>query len=139
MVIAVLAAAGAVIVFLTIANTAARYGELPDRIPLHFWLDGTVNTWGPRPAVWLMVLLQIVLAALYSALTGLWLHQELPVRFVTAMAAFGLLMLLLLWRAQLLIISTALSGKTRADLVPFWWFFGVTMLCAIAIVTAFAH
>ncbi len=35
----------------------AHFGELPDRIPIHFDGRGEPNGWGPRAAVWLIPLL----------------------------------------------------------------------------------
>jgi hypothetical protein len=41
-VIAALVAAGIGLIGATASLTLGRYGELPDRVPMHFWFDGTV-------------------------------------------------------------------------------------------------
>lgn len=129
-----LAAFAASIVLTTIASTARAYRQLPERIPMHFWIDGTVNAYGPRPMAWFLVALQIWLGVLFTSIAGSWLREDLPASHAIAMAGFADVMLLLLWRAQQLIIETGLSGKDRADLKPFWLFFGATMLSALLLV-----
>jgi len=128
------AAFGVSIVLTTIASTARAYRQLPERIPMHFWIDGTINGYGPRPMAWFVVALQIWLGALFASIAGSWLREGLPASHVLAMAGFANVLLLLLWRVQQLIIETGLSGKNRADLKPFWLFFGATMLSALLLV-----
>ena len=129
------AAIAAVLVAGSIAETLRSYDRLPERVPLHFGLDGSIDTYGPRFMVWSMVVVQIAIAALFAGIIALFLSQGLPARVSVAMAGFGDVMILMLWRAQRLIIETALSGQDRADLRAFWWLFGATMLCAIGLVT----
>lgn len=124
-------ATGMAIVALTAFGTARAYGQLPGRVPLHFGLDGTVNGWGPRPMVWSIVAVQVLIAVSFGNAIAGFAAQPLPARYALAMTAFGDLILLLLARAQKLVIETALSGKTSADLRAFWLFFGVTMLSAV--------
>jgi phospholipase C len=120
MIVGVLAGAGLVMVTATIFMTARSYGKLPQRVPLHFGLDGSVNTWGPRPAVWLVPAIQLAIATMDALVFS---SGAEPVR--------GLLLadfiLALMWRAQLLIITTATSGKTKADLSGFWLTLLVTL------------
>ncbi|MFY9718497.1 MAG: DUF1648 domain-containing protein [Candidatus Cybelea sp.] len=127
MLVALLAAAGLVIVAATVILTATSYGQLPGRVPLHFGLDGTVNTWGPRPAVWLVPLVQLTIAA-----------ADAFVFTTVTDAARGLLIadfiLALLWRAQVLIISTGVSGKDRADLRGFLLFFLFTLAAVLLVI-----
>jgi uncharacterized membrane protein len=49
----------------TAAITSSRYGDLPEKIPMHFGLDGTVNRYGPRSMAWLLVVNQVVIAAVF--------------------------------------------------------------------------
>lgn len=139
MVLALLAALGAAIFLLTIVNTANSYPRLPERIPMHFGIDGTVDGYGPRFSAWLMVALQLVSGAVFAWVLGLYIRQGVPARAVFAMAAFADFIIVLFWRAQQLIIATALSGKKRVDLTSFWMFFGATMTCAVALVLIFAR
>jgi uncharacterized membrane protein len=115
MLVALVAAAGLAILAATIILTAASYGQLPERVPLHFGLDGTVNTWGPRAAVWLLPLVALTIA-IVNALA--FTTGAEPVRMLL-LADF---VLALMWRAQLLIITTATSGKDKAEMGGFWLF-----------------
>lgn len=128
-------AIGTVLIADSFGTTYRSYARLPNRVPLHFAIDGTVDGYGPRPAVWLIVGVEFGCAALFLWVITLFVHQGLPSRVPIAMAAFGDFMLLLLWRAQRLIIETALSGQNRVELRSFWLFFAATMACAIVLVT----
>jgi hypothetical protein len=131
MIVGLLAGIGFAIVAATIFQTATTYGRLPQRIPLHFGLDGTVNTWGPRPTVWLLPVIQLVIATINAL-----------VFTTTTDPARGLLMadfvLALTWRAQVLIIATATSGKTKADMGGFW-LFALFTLGAVLLVVFFTR
>ena len=54
-----------------VALVAACYGALPDRVPTHWGLDGTV-TYGPKALLWLFALLSPALTALLRLLPRLW-------------------------------------------------------------------
>jgi uncharacterized membrane protein len=115
MIVALFAGVGIGIVIATIILTATSYQQLPERVPLHFGLDGTINMWGPRAAVWLLPAIQVVIATA----DGL--------AFKTGAAPGpGLLIadfvLALTYRAQVLIIDTAKSGKEKAEMRGFWFF-----------------
>lgn len=56
-----IAAAGFGVIAATAWITAAEYKNLPDRVPMQFWFDGKPTSFGPRPAVWLIVGVQVVL------------------------------------------------------------------------------
>lgn len=137
MIEAFLVAVGAAVVFFTIVEAGQKYSSLPVSVPLHFGIDGTVNMYGPRPMVWMLVAVELFCATLFLYVMSQLVRQQLPVRETTAMIAFGDIVLLQLWRAQKLIIETALSGKTRADLRGFWMFFAATMTSAILLVVVF--
>ena len=53
-----------------VALVAACYGALPDRVPTHWGLDGTV-TYGPKALLWLFALLSPALTALLRLLPRL--------------------------------------------------------------------
>ncbi|HZV77772.1 MAG TPA: DUF1648 domain-containing protein [Candidatus Babeliales bacterium] len=119
----ILIAAGAVIIIGTVVTTAARYRELPDRIPIHFGLDGSANRYGPRSAIWILVATQLLIASTY-ALTG-------------GEGGLGSLItndciLAIAWYAQLQIISAAITGQNRINPLRFWIFFAVMMAAGIA-------
>jgi len=129
--IAVLVAVGIVLIGATASLTLRRYGELPDQIPMHFWFDGTVTNYGPRPVAWLLVGIQIVIAVTY-ALT-----------FASGASHVGAsimadCVIAVCWRSQVLIISAALSGKKRVEMAGFYLFLAVMLTIGFAAVR-FTH
>lgn len=89
----------------TVVVTSSRYGELPETIPIHFGLDGTVNGYGPRSTVWMLVGTQAAIAVgsfLIYATTG-----------ARVALVLGVCMLAIFWRVQLLILSAATPGEKR--------------------------
>jgi uncharacterized membrane protein len=124
-VIAVLVAVGLVLIGATASLTLWRYGELPDQIPMHFWFDGTVTNYGPRPVAWLLVGVQIVIAvtcALTFASGASHLGESIMVDSVIAVC----------WRSQVLIISAALSGKKRVEMGGFYLFLAIMLTIGFA-------
>lgn len=125
--IAALVALGLVLIGATASLTLRRYGALPDQIPMHFWFDGTVTNYGPRPVAWLLVGIQIVIAVT-CALT-----------FTSGASHVGELIVLdsiiaVCWRSQVLIISAALSGKKRVEMAGFYLFLAIMLIIAFAAV-----
>lgn len=106
---------GVVIVAGTAVITASRYGDLPDRIPIHFSLNGTVNSYGPRQTAWLIVVVQFAMLAIFA------LTYEAGVARGTLVLGVGALAIAA--AAQMLILSAATSGKTRVNMTGFWVFF----------------
>jgi hypothetical protein len=97
---------GAAIMVGTAAITSSRYGDLPETIPIHFGLDGTVNRYGPRSMAWVLVVNQVVIAAAFFTL-----YATTGTRGVLVM---GVCLLALFLRVQLLILSAAMAGAKRA-------------------------
>jgi len=83
--------------------TAARYGDLPENVPIHFGLDGTVNQCGPRSTVWLLVATQVVIAVASSSV-----YVTTGARGILVM---GVCVLAIFLRVQLLILSAAMTGE----------------------------
>jgi hypothetical protein len=123
--IAVLAAVGILLIGTTASLTFRRYGELPDQIPMHFWFDGTVTNYGPRPVAWLLVGIQIVLAVTYA------LTFESGTSHVGALISADCL-IAVCWRSQVLIISAALRGKKRVEMAGFYLFLAVMSTIVLA-------
>lgn len=115
--------AGAVVIVATVVMTAMRYRDLPETIPIHFGIDGTANSYGPRVTAWMLPAIQVVIAFTYAAIYT----TEGRLGFLV----MGVGMLAIFWRAQLLILSTAMSGKKRAPLLGFLIFFTITLAVAI--------
>ena len=123
--IAVLVAVGLVLIGATVSLTLRRYGGLPDQIPMHFWFDGTVTNYGPRPVAWLLVGVQIVIAvtcALTFASGASHVGESIMVDSVIAVC----------WRSQVLIISAALSGKKRVEMGGFYLFLAIMLTIGFA-------
>jgi uncharacterized membrane protein len=118
-------AAGAAIIIGTIAFTAARYPELPDRVPLHFGITGVADSYGPRPFIWITVALQLLCAVLYAVLYLAVRNRSTLITGVGVLAIF-------LW-AQMQIVSAAITGKNRIPVALFWAIF-VGILAATIVI-----
>lgn len=112
----------------TVALTAARYGQLPDRVPIHFGFDGNADAYGPRYAIWIGPAAQIVVAALS------WLAFAVERMARTLIVVDAVLAMCLV--AQYLILEAATTGKTRLNLTAFWASFVVGL--AVILAAAFA-
>jgi uncharacterized membrane protein len=117
---------GALILIGTIAYTAARYRELPDRVPLHFGITGRADSYGPRPFVWLIVGLQLLCGALYTVLYLSEGNHGFLIIGVGISAIF-------LW-AQMLIVAAAITGKNRIPVALFWIVFASILAATIVVV-----
>jgi uncharacterized membrane protein len=117
-------ALGTGIIFVTVAVTVARYADLPKRIPIHFGIDGSVDGYGPRLAVWLLVAIQVAIAL---STTVPYMGGS-PRR--TVLWSDALLVICL--AAQLQVISAAMSGKSRVNTIYFWIVFAAAMAVGVA-------
>ena len=106
--------AGGAIVAVTVALTSQRYADLPDRIPVHFGIAGNVDGYGPRYLAWLMVLVQLATIIAFLA--------QYEVTHRLGSLAFADTLLAVWLAAQILILNTARSGKTRVNMLGFWIF-----------------
>jgi hypothetical protein len=122
---AVLVAVGFVFIGAAASLTLRRYGELPDQIPMHFWFDGTVTNYGPRPLAWLLVGVQIVIAV-----TCVPIFASGASRLGDLIVADGVIAVC--WRSQVLIIAAALNGKKRVEMTGFYLFLAVTLIVGFA-------
>ncbi len=121
--IAVLVAVGWAIIVATIVLTAVNYRALPQRVPLHFLIDGTIIGDGPRPAVWLVPGLQPLL----------FIYAQMHARgYPAGQLIMADCLLALMWRGQALIIATAVSGRQRAEMSGFYIFLAFAVALAIA-------
>lgn len=134
--IAALAAVAASIVAITFLQTRAEYATLPNRVPLSIRFDGTVNTYGPRAAVWLLPAVQVISLGAFLA-SGFALVTKAPATHgsLTGLAAFAPCVLAVFWRAQKLLITGARTTAKRIPMGGFWVFL-VAMLGAGSIAIA---
>jgi Protein of unknown function (DUF1648) len=111
----------------TIVYTGLRYRELPARVPLHFGFSGRVDGTGPRPAVWLIVALQIFIGATYSStyLSGGTQRMMLLGCWIVAFMAW----------LQIQIVSVAVSGTKRMLPIALWGGLALFLAGAFAIVS----
>ncbi|HEY1881759.1 MAG TPA: DUF1648 domain-containing protein [Candidatus Cybelea sp.] len=117
---------GGTIVAVTVVLTSRRYAQLPDRIPIHFGLMGDVDGYGPRFLAWLLVFVQLGVAVQFLLLSAMARHA--------GVVAAGDAILGICLAAQLLILNTARSGKTRANMLGFWIFLAAMIAgCVIAV------
>ena len=121
MVVALLAL-GVGLIAATIVVTAARYGDLPESIPVHFDIDGRADSYGPRLIIWLPPALQC-----FEALMSLLLYSfgaSVAVSLITTVCVAGILF----WLA----INWQTAAITRSNRLPM----GRFSLVAAAIVLA---
>ena len=124
---------GLAIIALTIVTTAIAYPGLPDRAPLHLGLTGKVDSYGPKPAIWLMVGVQIFSAAtLAYSYWATSTHQPGSHGSTHGLPAFGVCILAILWRGQLMLIDAAKSPVGQTDPRGFWIFFIAMMALGTA-------
>ena len=60
-----------------VGMSALLWPVLPERLPLHFGLDGTPDRWGDRTAWWWMPALGVALTALFAGLSR-WMEAHPP-------------------------------------------------------------
>jgi hypothetical protein len=116
-------AGGTAIIAATAGLTLWRWDRLPERVPIHFRIDGVADSFAPRAAIWLMVVLQVVIAAAFAAIyvagkdRGLLLFGGSPL----AVCAW----------AQVEVISAATSGTNRIRAPRFWGGFAAIFVAGI--------
>jgi len=110
--IALLAGIGLAIVVGTALRTAATYQDLPDRVPIHFGITGKADSYGPRPVVWLLVGVQVIVGITYAALFAVGVQHRALLVADAMLALFGWL--------QLQIIDAAIGGKDRIPVGRLW-------------------
>ena len=132
----VAAAVAAAFILLNIAQTMDAYPRLPASIPVHLDIRGRADTYGPKQTVWLLVALQILCAAIF-VYAGYAVAAHIPGTHGTLrqLALIAPFIMALLWRAQNLLITLALSGKDQIAMGNFWLFFVATM--GAVLITAF--
>ena len=119
------AAIGVAIIIATVAFTLLNYDRLPERIPIHFGIDGVANGFARREAIWLMVGLQLILATTYAALYASGIGGR-------GLTFFGDAILAVCGWGQVEIISAATDGTNRIHVRRFWS--GMAVLFAIGII-----
>jgi len=63
----VFALIAAVTCAVTAARTADAYGSLPSQVPIHFGLRGAPDSYGPRPMIFTVVAVQLLMTGLSVA------------------------------------------------------------------------
>lgn len=132
MLLSFFAALAAAIVVMTFVQTLAEYPALPERVPLGFAWNGIPNRFGPRPAIWMLPVVEVLCVAIF-AFAGYALANDWPGAHgsLRGMVVFAPCELAILWRAQSLIISAAKSGEKHVPMGGFWLFFLVMMAIGV--------
>lgn len=129
-----IAAAGAAIIAVTAWITASEYGNLPDRVPTQFWVDGKPTAFGPRPMIWLTVGVQVLCAGIF-VFTGHLIYSDPKTRDHTlSMALFGLCVTSMVAYVQTMIIQAAKLPEPRLPMKRYWLAFIGFMAAAIVCV-----
>ena len=106
----------------TVVVTAARYGDLPESIPVHFGIDGRADSYGPRPIIWLPVALQG-----FEATTSLLLYSFGASGAITLITTICIAAMLL-WLA----INWQTAAITRSDRLSMGQFALVAVIITLA-------
>jgi Protein of unknown function (DUF1648) len=109
----------------TVAYTAFRYRELPDRIPLHFGITGRADWLGPRPLVWLLVGIQALVVVPYSLGVFSFTGREPLV---------GLLAVTLTAWLQIEVVNASINGTNRTPPARLWTVLAVFLIAVISTV-----
>jgi uncharacterized membrane protein len=127
---AIAAAIGVAIISATVAFTLLSYDRLPERIPIHFGIDGVADGFARREAIWLMVGLQLILAATYAVLYASAIGPR-------GLIFFGVSVLAVCAWGQFHAISAATGGTNRIRVWQFWGGFAAIFISGIvaAIIT----
>ncbi|HEX3456765.1 MAG TPA: DUF1648 domain-containing protein [Candidatus Baltobacteraceae bacterium] len=120
--VVVLIALAAGLIAATVAMTAARYGDLPESIPVHFGIDGRADSYGPRPIIWLPAALQGL-----EVITSLLLYAFGAAGAVTLITAICVAAMLF-W----LVINWQTAAITRSDRLSMGQFALVAVIITLA-------
>lgn len=115
---------GVAIVTATALLTAARYGDLPDSVPIHFGLDGRANSYGPRSMLWLPVGIQLMLA-LFEGL--IWSAAHPPGVLIMVNGVLAVMLVV-----QVQILGAATSRTNRISMGGFWIVFALLLAAGTA-------
>lgn len=131
-----IAAAGLGVIAATAWITAAEYKNLPGRVPMQFWFDGKPTSFGPRPVVWLIVVVQVVCLAIFSLTQRGLSAAPSTHRHVLGMDLFGLCIVTMIANAQIMVIEAAKSLPDQRLPMPRYWisfivFMIVAIVCAV--------
>lgn len=118
-------ALGVGLIAATAVVTAARYGDLPESIPVHFGIDGRADSFGPRLIIWLPIALQC-----FEAVTSLLLYAfgaGIAVSLITTICVAAILFWLALnWQ------NAAISRSNRLPMGQFALVAAAIVLAGVA-------
>jgi len=127
-----LTAATVALIAITVVVTAREYGNLPDRVGLHFGFDGTPGTFGPRSAIWIVVGIQVFIFAVATIADRAAPHGR-GEPSTAGTAAFLLCILGFTAQLQFLMIAAAKAPGQRLAMRQFWT--GLVVLITAAFVS----
>ena len=126
--VAFLAALAAAIAAITAVQTWAAYPSLPLRVPVGLDAYGYPRSMAPRPVIWLIVVVQLCILVLMAygdyaiATHAPGTHGSLLGASIIAAAVMALM-----WRVQMLLLSSAKSDGNPVPMNGFWIFLAAFM------------
>lgn len=102
-------ALGLAVIALIALFTAANYASLPDRVPTHFGFSATPNSYGPKPMIWLLPAIALVV---FGIQTFAYEQAGLSLPKLCGMLVINDAVALALLAAQWLTIGTAKNGPS---------------------------
>jgi len=130
-----LPAAGIAIIVATAATTAGAYTALPARLALQFAFDGSPLSLWPRPAIWLVVAIQVAISGTFARLAWTSIAGQFRPQTSASLIICDCV-LLIAWRAQVLVIEAAKDPENRARMDARYYAF-VGVMLAIALLAGF--
>jgi uncharacterized membrane protein len=127
-----LAALGLAIIAVTVLFTAANYESLPDRVPTHFGFSPVPNAYGPKPMVWLVPVITIVV---FGIQTLAYAQTRVPLPKLCGILVISDAVALALLATQRLTIETAKNGPSVSCYRTF--LFSLLLTIPVVLVSAF--
>ena len=123
-----LAALAAAIAAITAVQTWAAYSSLPQRVPVGLDAYGYPRSMGPRPVIWLIVAVQLsILVLMAYSDYALATHAPGTHGSLLGGSIISTAVMALMWRVQMLLLSSAKSGGNPVPMNGFWIFFAAFM------------
>lgn len=127
----ILLAVGTALIALTVAMTARSYASLPDQVALQFWPDGSPFSLWAKPAIWLIVAIQLLSFGFFAYITRSSGSQP-PASTDVPLMIICDCVLALTWRVQNLLLSAAMDSDNRAKMdAQYYIFIGACIAAAL--------
>lgn len=103
---------------------------------MQFWFDGKPTSFGPRFAIWLIVIVQVGCLVIFGATQQALTSAHTTHRHVLGMDAFGLCIITMIGYAQTMVIEAAKALPDQRLPMPRYWislllFMAAAIICAV--------